>query len=545
MKTSLIYFLAVFCLSSSAQNSGSGGPPQSALERIRPEGIRAHMAFLADDLLEGRGTGSRGYMIAAKYVAAQFQQMGLKPAGDNGTYFQSLRLREYKLVPEQSTMSIAHNGQLQTLTQDKECVISASPISTDLNVESDVIFVGYGVTAPEFHYDDYAGIDAKGKVVAILYGAPARFGSAPGGYYSDIPGKEANAVAHGAVGMIIVWAGPVAEHYPFPALVGFSHSPHMRWLDEKGAPNDVHPEIKGFGFLAADVGAQIFEGSPKTLNDVLAAAKAGQPQAFPLSVRVAIHTVSQLHELESSNVAAVLPGSDVKLRNEYVAFTAHLDHIGIGDPVNGDNIYNGALDNASGAATLLEVARSLTLSRPRRSLLFVAVTGEEEGLLGSDFYTHHPTVPAVIADLNMDEIPMLYDFKDIVAYGAEHSSIGKMVDAAAYRFSVEVSPDPAPEEVDFIRSDQYSFVKRGTPSVAIAGGYKAVDPALDGKKLSETWESTRYHQPSDDMNQPLDFKAAAKYAKLVLVVGYAIAQDNNRPHWNKGDFFLRFAQKSQ
>jgi hypothetical protein len=396
---SVVSLFLVITHSLSAQ-SHSDEPLEQALQRVRPEGIRANVAFLADDLLEGRQTGTRGYMLAAKYVAAQFEEMGLKPAGDNGTYFQNVRFRHYKLVPEQSSMSIIRNGQRRNVTIDKDCIIGTDAVHSDISVDADVVFVGYGVTAPEFHYDDYAGIEAKGKVVALLFGAPSKFGSAPGGYYSDLRVKEANAVAHGAVGLLVVWAGPITEHYPFSALVGFNRAPHMRWLDARGVPNDAQPQLQGFAVLSIDLATTIFEGSPKSLNDALAVAKAGEPQAFALPIKVAIHTVSQYEGAEGPNVAAILPGSDLKFSAEYVLFTAHLDHLGVGEPVKGDNIYNGAVDNASGAAMLTEVARSLSLSRPpRRSILFLAVTGEEEGLLGSDYYAHNMTVPTIVANI--------------------------------------------------------------------------------------------------------------------------------------------------
>src|SRR4029077_8506276 len=234
--------------------------------------------------------------------------------------------------------------------------------------------------------------------------------------------------------------------------------------------------------------------------------------------------------------------------NEFVVFTAHLDHLGIGDPVKGDTIYNGAADNASGTAALLEMARAFSELKmaPRRSLLFIAVTGEEEGLLGSDYYAHNPTVPIsqIVANVNMDEVSFLYDFKDIVPLGGEHSSLGAIVDDVARNMGLEVSPDPAPEEVYFVRSDQYSFVEQGVPSIYIGEGYKAIAPKLDGKKMQLDWEARRYHLPGDDMTQPLDFNALVKGTRVDLATGYEIAQQTERPHWNKGDFFEQLGKSS-
>ncbi len=258
--------------------------------------------------------------------------------------------------------------------------------------------------------------------------------------------------------------------------------------------------------------------------------------------------MSRHSEAESPNIAAILPGSDPQLKNEYVVFTAHADHLGIGDPVNGDSIYNGAGDNASGTSALIEIARAFTRSQQpiRRSLLFIAVTGEEEGLLGSDYYANNPTVPLsqIVANVNMDEVSFLYDFKDIVPLGAEHSSLGAVADDVAHHMGLTVSPDPAPEEVYFVRSDQYSFVEQGVPSIYIGEGYQAVDPKLDGQKMQRDWETTRYHMPSDDMAQPLDFNALVKCTRVDLAVGYEIAQQTGRPHWNKGDFFEQFVKGS-
>jgi hypothetical protein len=541
-----VIWLVSFAYAQHPQKTPSSYPPQQLLDRIRPDGIRAQMSFLADDLLEGRGTGTRGYMLSSNYIAAQFQEIGLNPGCVDVTYYQKVHLRDVKLVPEQTSLVVKRDGQDETLVLDKDYLVEGNALYPDASVEAPVVFVGYGMTAPEFHYDDYAGIDVKGKIVLMFRGAPQSFGSAPGAVYSDSDVKIANAAAHGAVGTLRVWAGPIARRVPFAAIVRYYHSPAMRWLDDKGAPNDTPPQLHGSASLNSDAAAKMFTGAPKSLVDALAAAEEGKSQSFPLPVTAALHIVSRHSDVESPNIAAILPGSDPELSKQYVVFTAHVDHLGIGEPVNGDSIYNGAGDNASGTAALLELARAFSSSpKPlRRSLLFLAVTGEEEGLLGSDYFAHYPTVPmpGIVANVNMDEIAFLYDFKDIVPLGAEHSSLGAVVADVAHRMGLEVSPDPAPEEVYFIRSDQYSFVRQGVPSVFLGAGYKALDPKIDGKKMNDDWEAHRYHMPSDDMGQPLDFNAAAKNTRVILAVGYEVAQQEDRPSWNQGDFFLRFAQ---
>jgi Zn-dependent M28 family amino/carboxypeptidase len=541
-----LVFLLTITLSQ-AQKSSSLYPPADLLARIRPDAIRAQIAYLSDDLLEGRRTGTRGYMLAAKYVATQLEEMGLKPAGDKGTYFQNVRFREITLDRDKTSMVLKINGQEQPLRFGDDFIAGGDDLNPDSSVEAQAVFVGYGVTAPEFNYNDYAGTDVRGKIVVVCYGAPSNFPTAPHAHYSSPAVKVANAVARGAVGYIAIWAGKRAERTPLARRARYVHA-RLRWLDENGQPNDAQPQIKGAASISADTATKLFAGASKSFKDAFADSEANKPQSFPLAATVAIHLVSTHAEIESPNIAAILPGSDLKLKDQYVVFTAHLDHLGIGAPVNGDNIYNGAIDNGSGSAGVLEVARALSSmpKAPRRSILFLFVTGEEEGLLGSDAYAHHPTVPIaqIAANVNMDELSCWYDFADIVPQGADHSTIGKVVDDVAHHMNLQISPDPQPDEVFFVRSDQYSFVKQGVPAVAVDSGYKTVDPKLDGKKIQDEWEDKYYHEPNDDMNQPyLDLNAAAKCVRLDMAIGYEIAQQTERPHWNKGDFFEKFAKK--
>jgi hypothetical protein len=528
------------------QSNSSAFPPDKLLQRITVDGLRAHMAFLADDLLEGRGTGTRGYQLAANYVRAHFEEMGLKPAGVSGSYFQNVRFRRIELLRDKSSLVLKRESSTRTLTIDKDYVMGGDPLSADTTAEGQVVFVGFGVSAPEFDYDDYAGIDVRGKIVAALYGAPPRMPSAPGAHFSSSEQKMRIAAEHGAIGFISIWAGKTEQRTPFSEYVRFTRGPALRWLDEKGVPNDAQPQIRGVARINSSTAAALFEGAPKSWKDALHAAEDSQAQAFPLKASVSMHIVSRYSEAESPNVAAILPGSDPQLKNEFVVFTAHLDHLGIGDPVKGDTIYNGAADNASGTAALLEMARAFSELRPapRRSLLFIAVTGEEEGLLGSDYYARNPTVPItqIVANINMDEVSFLYDFKDIVPLGGEHSSLGAVADDVARHMGLTVSPDPLPEEVYFVRSDQYSFILQGVPALYIEEGLQTVNPALDGKKMQFDWEVQRYHQPSDDMSQPFDFNATVKCTRVDLAAGYEIAQQTERPHWNAGDFFNKFTK---
>jgi Peptidase family M28 len=520
---------------------------QLAMGQIRPEAIRAHMRFLSDDLLEGRGTATRGHELAAKYIAAQFEAMGLEPAGANHTYYQPVPLRRVQVESTQTSMAFVHKQAEEKLAFGKDYVTPGNANYTDTDVRTEAVFVGFGVSAPALGYDDYAGAEVRGKIVVVIPGAPPRFPSAERAHYSGIA-KWQEAAARGAVGVIILWVGDVAAHFPFPRLVDNFKTPAYRSLDASGRPNDSFPEFHGDAAVSGECARRFFEGSPKTLDQAIADSKASKTQTFALPLEIAIHIVTRHTAASSPNVAALMRGSDPNLREEYIVYSAHSDHMGIGPALDGDAIYNGAVDNASGTAALIEVARAFTRlpQPPRRSILFVAVTGEEAGLIGSDYYARNPAVSQqkLAANINIDEIPLLYDFNDIVALGEEHSSLGKVVREAASRMHLEVSPDPMPDEVLFIRSDQYSFVRQGVPATMILAGFKTRDPQIDGKKLMLDWEDKRYHTPKDDMAQPLDFGAALRFTRLQFLIGYLAAQTDQRPAWNPGDFFGQvFAEK--
>jgi hypothetical protein len=516
-------------------------PSEAAMESIRPEAIRAHMNFLADDLLEGRGANSRGYEISARYMATEFESMGLTPAGDAGTYLQSVPLRSVRPDEPNTTMSLIRGGKADTLVFRKNFLSGGDPVRKETSVEAPVVYVGFGVTAPELNYDDYKGIDAKGKIVAMVFEAP-NFESSLKAHYSSFDQKIVNAAAHGAVGLIVV-DDPVLEGlYPFKEQVRDLERPALRWLTKEGVPNDYVPQVRAGAILSLEASKQLFAGSGHTPEEVFQAAKEGKPLTFPLPLTAKIHNQAKLEDVSSHNVVAKLEGSDPTLKNEYLVYSAHLDHLGIGAPVKGDTIYNGALDNASGCAILLEVARAFSKMnpRPKRSILFVAVTGEEAGLLGSDYFAHYPTVSKddIVANVNMDEDQMLWPLLDIIPFGAEHSTLDGVVKRAAERLHFALSPDPMPEQVIFIRSDQYSFVKQGIPAVYPTPGFKSSDPKIDPLAIFKEWEETRYHQQQDDMQQPnLDFTQAVKYAQFAYLCGWLITQDPVRPAWNAHDFF--------
>ena len=513
-----------------------------AKKQIRPEAIRAHMRFLSDNMLTGRAPGTPGYDIAARYVASELEGMRLRPAGDEGTWYQQVPLRNAVVDEPRSSVEFIRNGQVQQLTNVTDYVFSGDVLRKEISVEASVVFVGFGVTAPDQQYDDYAGADVKDKVVVYVYGAPARFPSTERAYYSDGVIKTKNAIAHGAIGILRFLSPEDQKRYPWDWLVPQIQAGNMHWLDNKGTPHNAFAEIRGGAFLSQRGAERLFTAAPHSLEQALTTARSGQPQAFRLPVSVRIHRVSKPTDLRSSNIIAMLPGSDPALRDQYVVYTAHLDHLGICPPVNGDNVCHGAVDNASGTSSLLEIARAYASlpHAPRRSVLFVFVTGEEMGLLGSDYFAYFPTVPrkSIVANVNIDGAPGLYyAMKDIVPLGAEHSSMGDNVELAARQMGYEISPDPMPEEVAFIRSDQYSFVLQGIPAVDITDGVKAFDPKVDGLAVIKKWLITRYHTPLDNMDQPLDYDSAARASGLNFLVGYELAQQDQPPAWNSGDFF--------
>jgi len=543
--------LATLRASSFGQNLSEAelSSAEQALKVIQPDAIRAHMRFLSDDLLEGRGSGTRGYQIAAHYVATELESIGLQPMGLNHTWFQPVPLRKIELLREQSWFALGDQQQEMRMVDGEDYMLLGRPVSEDVSVEAPIVFVGFGVTAPEFQYDDYAGIDVHGKIVAWLWGGPAPFPSTQRAYYSDRWVKARNAVAHGAVGMIVLMLPEDQKRAPWNWLVPQLKAPSMRWLDNKGMPSDSFPELRGIALLSQKGAELLFRGAPKSLDETFAAARSSRSQPFALPIKAKIHTVTRLTSIESPNIIAGLRGSDPKLRDQYVVYTAHVDHLGLCAPSEGDKVCHGALDNASGVSCVLEVARAFAslLQRPRRSILFVFVTGEEKGLLGSDYFAHYPTVPReqIVANINIDGAPgILFPLKDIVPLGAEHSSLSEDVRRAASRLGYEISPDPMPEEVFFIRSDQYSFVRQGVPAVFISDGAKSTDPKQDGEAILKSWLTSNYHTPKDNMDQPFDFESAAKAARLNFLVGFEVAEQAARPTWNAGDFFgQKFAQR--
>jgi Zn-dependent M28 family amino/carboxypeptidase len=542
MKRCLLQSIPILCFCAVAFAQPPSAPEQNSVKAIRPDAIRAHMRFLSDSLLQGRGTGTPSYQIAARYVATELEAAGLQPAGVNGTWYQTVPLRKSVADDARSSMVLVTRSGEQTLVSLKDYVAYGDLNRTESSVDAQPVFVGFGVTAKERDYDDYSGVDVHGKIVVVLDGAPAKFPSTVRAYYSDFNVKERNAAAHGAAGFMDLMTPEDQKRYTWDWLMPQIQMGMMQWMEKDGTPHNGFPELRGGALLSQSGAEKLFAGSSKSLEQIFDAASAGQPQSFALPVTVRIHLFSTHTSADSPNIIAELRGSYPALRNQYVVYTAHVDHLGICPPKNGDNVCHGALDNASGVASLLEIARAFASlpEAPRRSILFVFVTGEEMGLLGSDYFAHYPTIPRseIAADINIDGAPGLYyAMKDLIVLGIEHSSLEQQVQSAAKQVGYSLTPDPMPEENSFIRSDQYSFVQQGIPAVSISDGIKSIDPKIDGFKVQKEWMVTKYHTPLDNMDQVLDYASGAKAAAVNFLVGYEIAQQDTVPTWNKGDFF--------
>ena len=513
-----------------------------AVAQPSPSAIAAHMRFLSNDLLEGRGTGTRGFQIAAEYVAAQYEALGLEP-GANGSWFQRVPFRKTTPIGDLSTVVLWRPGHIAAgLTFGTDYITSGDMLNETTEGGGQIVYVGYGITAPERGYDDYAGVSVRGKTVVYVSGAPKSFDSEVGAHYSSSLEKLNNAADHGAAAIVQLVTPDDERRYSWDRRSRGAKQGAMSWLEADGTPHGTRREIRATITLHPSAAAALFEGAQQSADDVFRdLAKGEVPQHFLLPTTISMRLISKHERVESPNVVGILRGSDPKLKSEYVVYSAHLDHLGISDPVHGDTINNGALDNASGIGAMLEVARAFSrqAKRPRRSILFLAVTGEEKGLRGSDYFANNPTVPAssLAADINIDEIFMFRPVTDVVAYGAEHSDLGAIAKSVAKSMKLTISPDPYPEEVIFVRSDQYPFVKRGVPSIYVGSGYRSADGKHDVLKEQQQWLSTIYHTPQDEMTQPLDFSVAAMVAKFDYLVGAAVADAEAKPRWKKDDFF--------
>lgn len=501
--------------------------------------MKAHVSFLANDLLEGRGTATKGYDLAALYVANEFQKLGLVPGGDHHTFLQQVPFRKADLVREQCVFKVMRSGKEMNFELEKDFLMYPDYLKADTSVTAPVVFAAFGVTAPDLKYDDFQNLNAEGKIIAIFSGAPQNFPATERAHYSSSYQKEENAARHGAVGILTIRNPEDDKRAPWQRVIRQSKLSAFRWLDSKGQPNQIFPQIKGSAVLSLDGAEKLLEGAEFNLDALFRMYEAKQVKPFPIPIQVMMRKVSTHSDVRSPNVVAVLPGSDERLKHQYVVYTAHLDHLGISDPVKRDSINNGAYDNAVGIAALIEIARAFSMKVPRRSILFAAVTAEEKGLQGSDYFAHYPTVPAksIVANINTDMFLMLYPFGDAIVFGSEHSSLGPLAEESLRTVNLKMSPDPWPHEVIFIRSDQYSFIKKGIPAVMISSGLTSLDPSVKGAESASNWLRTIYHSPHDDLSQQMHWESGVKISWADYLLGFRVANDDVPPSWNKGDFF--------
>jgi len=505
--------------------------------------IKADMAYLASDKLKGREAGTPEYDMAARYVADRMKLIGLVPKGgsDNpgGGYFQHVPLLAYRATDPGSMVLHDKNGHVVPLVFGADYVVSGYGQSPNLKMDAPLVFVGYGLIAPEHGRDDYAGLDVRGKIVVALSGAPKFLESEERAYYRSGHVKLAAALAHGAAGYVSIGTLTGERLHPFANSVRRYQSWDMTWITPNGSPFFAVnvPELAGISVAGAH--KLLGPDADRILAEAETKAGAVKGFALPWSLKAQVH--SEIKNAESENIVGLLPGSDPKLKDQYVVLSAHLDHIGITPPVNGDSINNGALDNASGVATTLEAARLFAGKPARRSVLFLIDTAEEKGLIGAEYFAHNPTVPraGMVADVDLDMPILTYEFTDVVAFGAGRSSIGPSVRRAAAGMDVKLSPDPMPDEGIFTRSDHYRFVEQGIPAVFLATGF-----ANGGEAATRFFLKNHYHKPSDDLSQPIRYDMGAKFARLNYAITRELADGDAKPSWNKDDFFAgKFAGK--
>lgn len=499
----------------------------------------AHVQYLASDDLQGRDVGSPGFDKAANYMAGAFEKAGLKP-GAGSSYFQPVAFESTAIKPERSSLLLVRNGVATRVAVPAEALLGYSGHAA-AQIEAPLVFAGYGLTIPEAHWDDLKGLSVHGAVVVFLAGGPESIGGNLRSHYSSAAERWKALKRAGAVGTISI-QNPKSMEIPWSRTSLSWGKPVMSLADP------AMDESVGRLFSATWDPAkadELFAGSGHTFAAIVKAADTNRPLPhfeIPASIRASVAT--EKRAVDSKNVVAIRPGDDAKLRDEFVVISAHLDHLGVGKPVNGDSIFNGAMDDASGDASLIEIAMALGHSHTpiRRSLLFLSVTGEEKGELGSRYFAEHPTVKGrIVADLNMDMYLPLFPLKWLEVQGLDESSLGNDIRAVADAAGVRVQADKEPNHNRFIRSDQYSFIKKGVPSLAFKFGYIPGGPE---EKIFKAWYTNRYHAVSDDVNQPVDAAAAAQFNEILKNLAVRVADASTDPTWNSNSFFKRFATRA-
>ena len=521
----------------------------SASSQIVESKLRAHVKYLADDLLEGRGPGSRGGMLAAKYIASQFEALGLEPAAADRSFFQQVQMIGTRTDPS-TKLAVKSESAAAEFKFGDEFVAGTDLEQAEIPINGEIIFAGYGVNAPENSWDDYKGLDVRGKVLMIMVNDPPASPSEPnlfGGkaltYYGRWTYKYEEAARRGAAGVILI-------HTDNSAGYGWSVVRNSWGGARFGlAPEANTPSLKLKSWVTEETARKIAQLGGKDLNQLRQSAASRAFRPAPLGVSLNMTLRAQSQRMTSPNVVAIYRGNDLTLKNEYVVYSAHWDHLGVRPDQPGDNIYNGAVDNATGVAGIIAIANAFNslAFKPRRSILFIATTAEEQGLLGAEYYATHPLVPfqQTVANINLDSMNALGVTTDITPLGAERSTLGKVIDEVAKENNVTVSPDPRPEQGSFYRSDHFPFAKAGVPAVSFNPGVKFVGHSDKwGEEQFQDYNQHRYHQPSDEYSPNWNFGGMIQQARLAFWIGLRVANATETPQWNRGDEFERARLKS-
>ena len=521
-------------------------PAPSALNEAT---LKAHIKFLADDLLEGRGTGARGGEIAAKYIAAQLEAVGAKGAGENGSFFQPVSLVGVKADPG-TTLTISGANGTESLKFADDFVAFTGAQTESVDVDADLVFVGFGINAPEQRWNDYKGADSdyRGKILVMLVNDPPATTAEPnlfGGkaltYYGRWTYKYEEAARRGALGAILLHTDQSAG-YPW----GVVRTSNGSWrFDIARTQNDATPFLQFRSWVTDDAAHRLMKLAGQDLDALRAKAATRDFQPVKLELKGKINLKSEVKRVAAPNVVGVIEGSDPQLRNEYVVYSAHWDHLGVGAPnKNGDTIYNGALDNASGVAVVLAIAETIARmpQRPKRSSMFLFPTAEEQGLLGAEWFAKHPVVPIekIAANVNLDSMNVLGPTQDFIPLGAERSSLKTVVDAVAREMGLRVSADARPEQGSFFRSDHFPFAKAGVPSISLKEGNDYVGRSKEwGEEQFKAYNTAHYHQPSDEIRDTWDYRGMIQEGEIALAIGRMISDAPEKPRFNPSDEFAK------
>lgn len=551
--SALLAFMTVTL--SSCQQEPTGVALDEALTSITVESLAAHIQRLASDEFEGRAPGTRGEELTINYLAEEFKKLGLAPGNPDGTYFQKVPLVGSKVDPS-AELVFSVGGQKRTLRFGDDFVAWTRRVTETSSINSELVFVGYGITAPEFDWNDFKDVDVAGKVLVMLINDPPvpdptdptrldekTFGGKAMTYYGRWTYKFESAAERGAAGALIVHeTGPAG--YPWEVVKG-------SWSGEQfdlAAPDKNMSKCAVEGWITWDQARALFRMAGQDLETLKKTAVSRQFRPVPLGVTASLTLKKTLRTIDSTNVIARLDGSDSELKNEYVVYMAHWDHLGIGPEVKGDRIYNGALDNASGTAGLLEIAKAYSRLRPRpkRSVLFLAVTAEEKGLLGSAYYAQNPLYPLekTLAVINMDGLNVDGRTRDITIIGLGNSTLDDLVKTVAGEQGRTIRPDPEPEKGFFYRSDHFSFAKQGVPALFTDSGIDYVGkPEGWGLTMRQRYTAERYHKPQDEFDPGWDLSGAVEDLRLLAKVGYLVASGERWPEWNPGTEFKAIREK--